>query len=52
MDQINYKKQQAQILVNLLETSKFEEAVLKGKPLIKKLICIAMLLKGYKFYKS
>ena len=36
MDQINYKKQQAQILVNLLETSKFEEAVLKGKPLIKK----------------
>jgi len=36
MDQINYKKQQAEILVNLLETSKFEEAVLKGKPLIKK----------------
>ena len=36
MDQINYKKQQAQILVNLLESKKFEEAALKGKTLIKK----------------
>ena len=36
MDKINYKKQQLQILVNLLESSKYEDAILKGKPLIKK----------------
>jgi len=36
MDQNNYKKQQAQILVNLLTSGKFENAISKAIPLIKK----------------
>ena len=36
MDQINYKKQQFQIIVNLLSSKRYEEVVIKGKLLIKK----------------
>ena len=36
MDPINYKKKQADILVNLLNSRKYEDVIRKAKPLIKK----------------
>ena len=35
MDPINYKKKQADILVNLLSSRKYEDVIRKAKPLIK-----------------
>ena len=46
MDPINYKKKQADILVNLLSSRKYEDVIRKAKPLIKKFP------KDYIFYNA